>query len=299
MVEVAARLVLAVVLASGCLAKLASPRSSSAALATFGLSRPRSRWAAWGALIVTELALAAGVAAGLHLASYTAAGLMAIFGAGLLAAILRGRAGAPCACFGARSTVGWPAVTRNAVLSLAFLALPLLPEGQLSTDEWLTLGLVVALVACAALSVAVLALARELGMLRLRLGPGTALEIPEEGPAVGSRTELISRFDGGDTAELALAVFVSDGCHVCRSLEPAIASLSRDPMLAVEVFEERAEGAAWKALGVPGSPYAVAVDLAGTVLAKGTFNNLAQLESVLATAERRRAEQGTVEARGG
>ena len=27
----------------------------------------------------------------------------------------------------------------------------------------------------------------------------------------------------------------------------------------------------------------------GTVLAKGTFNNLAQLESVLATAERRRA----------
>ena len=35
----------------------------------------------------------------------------------------------------------------------------------------------------------------------------------------------------------------------------------------------------------------MALDLDGTVLAKGTFNNLAQLESVLATAERRRAER--------
>jgi len=35
------------------------------------------------------------------------------------------------------------------------------------------------------------------------------------------------------------------------------------------------------------------------VLAKGTFNNLAQLESVLAAAERRRAEHGFVEALGG
>jgi hypothetical protein len=35
----------------------------------------------------------------------------------------------------------------------------------------------------------------------------------------------------------------------------------------------------------------VALDLEGTVLAKGTFNNLAQLESVIATAGRRRAGQ--------
>jgi hypothetical protein len=39
---------------------------------------------------------------------------------------------------------------------------------------------------------------------------------------------------------------------------------------------------------VPGSPYAVALDADGTVLAKGTFNNLAQLESILAAGERRR-----------
>ena len=39
---------------------------------------------------------------------------------------------------------------------------------------------------------------------------------------------------------------------------------------------------------MPGSPFAVALDADGTVLAKGTFNTGAQLESVLATAERRR-----------
>jgi hypothetical protein len=250
------------------------------------------------ALIATELILAAGVAAGIDLAAYLAAALMAAFGAAMLAAMQRGRSGAPCACFGARSTVGWPAVARNLVLSFAFVALPLLPEGELTTDEWLGLGLGVALVACAGLAIAVLALAREVGMLRLRLGPAAALEIPEEGPTVGSRTDLIDGFERGPASELALAAFTSDGCHVCRELEPAIESLDRDPVLAVEVFEETSNPDVWRALEIPGSPYAIALDLDGTVLAKGTFNNLAQLESVLATAERRRAERGTVEALG-
>ena len=157
-------------LVAASVAKLASPRSSSAALGTFGIRSPGGRWAAWAALIATELMLAAGVAAGIDLAAYLAAGLMAAFGAAMLAAMQRGRSGAPCAC-GARSTVGWPAVARNLVLSFAFVALPLLPEGELTTDEWLGLGLGVALVACAGLAIAVLALAREVGMLRLRLGP--------------------------------------------------------------------------------------------------------------------------------
>jgi hypothetical protein len=298
MVEVGGRIVLTAVLVAASVAKLASPRSSSAALGTFGIRSRGGRWAAWVALIATELALAAGVAAGVDLAAYLAAALMAAFGAAMLAAMQRGRSGAPCACFGARSTVGWPAVARNLVLSFAFVALPLLPEGELSTDQWLALGLLVALLACAGLAVAVLALAREVGMLRLRLGPGAALEIPSEGPPIGSHTELIERFATPADTELALAVFVSDACHVCRGLEPAIASLGRDPRLAVEVFEEGADSEAWRAVDAPGSPYAVALDLAGVVLAKGTFNNLAQLESVLATAQRRGAERATVEGMG-
>ena len=39
---------------------------------------------------------------------------------------------------------------------------------------------------------------------------------------------------------------------------------------------------------MPGSPFVVAIDTDGTVLAKGTFNTGAQLETVLAAAERRR-----------
>ena len=76
---------------------------------------------------------------------------------------------------------------------------------------------------------------------------------------------------------------------MCRGLEPAIATLAGDPAVAVEVFDEVAEAEVWSELRIPGSPFAIALDPAATVLAKGTFNNLAQLESVLATAERRRA----------
>ena len=90
---------------------------------------------------------------------------------------------------------------------------------------------------------------------------------------------------------LALAVFSSEGCALCASAAPSVALLARDPALAVETFDEVRHADAWARASVPGSPYAVALDPGdGTVLAKGTFNGLAQLESVLATAERRALE---------
>jgi hypothetical protein len=289
--EVTARLVLGGLLAGASVAKLASPSTSRAALATFGLAGLRAQSVAWALLIACELGLAAGVIAGSDTAAYLAAALMATFAATMIAAILRGRAGAPCACFGARSTVGWGSVARNAVLAAAFAGLPALPQDDLSTDQWLGLGLGLALVACLGLAVAVLALAREVGLLRLRLGPAGALEIGEEGPPVFSRIPLISRFDLDPEAIFALAVFVSDGCHVCHALEPSIRALAGDPQVAVESFEELAEAVVWSELEIPGSPFAIALDRQGTVLSKGTFNNLAQLESVLATAQRRRGER--------
>ncbi|MGH2986030.1 MAG: hypothetical protein ACRDLO_05000, partial [Solirubrobacterales bacterium] len=109
--------------------------------------------------------------------------------------------------------------------------------------------------------------------------------------ALGSRSEVISRFRPEPETRLALAVFTSEGCHVCGALEPAIATLASEPSLALESFEETGEPAVWTELGIPGSPFAVALDLEGVVLAKGTVNNLAQLESVLAAAERRKAER--------
>ncbi len=285
------RLILGGVLAGASLAKLASPASSRAAMATFGIDGHRAQAIAWALLIACELGLAAGVIAGSATAAYLAAALMATFAATMIGAILRGRAGAPCACFGARSTVGWLAVARNAALAAAFAALPALPTDTLSTDQWLGLGLAVALLACTGLAVAVLALAREVGLLRLRLGPGSALEIAEEGPRLFAHTGLIARFSPEPEASLALAAFVSAGCHVCHSLEPSIRALANDPRVAVATFDEAADAEVWSELEIPGSPFAIALDLEGLVLAKGTFNNLAQLESVLATAERRRAER--------
>jgi hypothetical protein len=286
------RLALAVVLAGAALAKLASPRSSAAALGTFGIAGGRLRWVAWGILIAAELGLAAGVAAGSDEAAWAAAAMTTAFGLALVSAILRGRAGAPCACFGSRSKVSWLAVARNLLLAGAFAAVSFVPVGELSTEEWLGIGLGVALLACAGLGVALLALAREVGMLRLRLGPDSALEIPDEGPPLGKRAALIDRFDPGPHATLALAVFTSQGCHLCRSLEPSIAALAREPTLALRGFDEGQDAEAWKRLEVPGSPYGLAMDLDGTVLAKGTFNSLSQLESILATAERRRPQAG-------
>jgi hypothetical protein len=68
--------------------------------------------------------------------------------------------------------------------------------------------------------------------------------------------------------------------------------VAKDPRVAVGVFDEVAEAELWRNLEIPGSPFALALDRRGTVLAKGTFNNLAQLESVLATAARRERAAG-------
>lgn len=290
MIDLLARLLLAGALAGAALAKLASPRTSEAALATFGFREGGLRRLSWASLIALELALAAGVALGLDGAAYGAAALMAMFAALMGSALMRGRAGAPCACFGARSTVSGLSVARNLALAAAFAAVPSLPSGELSTDAWLGLGLGVVLLACVGLGIAVLALAREVGMLRLQLGTQGALEIAGEGPAVGAPApELAARLPLGGR-ELGLAVFSSAGCHICQTLAPAIENVARDPRVEVAVFDEDAEAPLWGALSIPGSPFAVAIGEHGTVLAKGTFNSLAQLESVLATADRRRRD---------
>jgi hypothetical protein len=127
MVEVAARLLLAGTLFGASVAKLASPESSRAAMATYGIDGPRAQAVSWALLITTEIGLAVAVAAGSDGAAFLAAGLMAMFGATMVSAILRGKAGAPCACFGARSTVGWRSVARNLLLGAAFAALPFVP----------------------------------------------------------------------------------------------------------------------------------------------------------------------------
>jgi Methylamine utilisation protein MauE len=289
LIALALRLGPAAVLGVAAVLKLARPGRSAAALAPFGLAGRTASGVVWATAAV-ELALAAGVAVGSDAAAYAAAGLLVLFAVALAAAMRSGRAGLPCPCFGAGSRIGWPAVARNVLLAAAFLAVPSVPDVSLSTDTWLAIGLVVALVAVAVLAVAVMALAREIGMLRLRLPPESALEVLSEGPEVGERTRVIERFDRERGVRVALAVFSSEGCRLCQGLRPAVAVLERDAGLDVRIFDERVDADVWAELAVPGSPYAVALGLDGTVLAKGTFNSFAQLESVIGAAETRARE---------
>lgn len=290
MPDPALRLILGALLVGTAAAKLRSPAASRAALGdTFGITVPAMQPVIWASVVTVELGLGVAVALGVDGAAYCAAALMALFAALMIGAILRGHAGEPCGCFGAESRVGWPAVGRNLVLAAAYATLPALSDAELATDTWLGIGLAVALAGCAALAIAVLALAREVGSLRMRVGPDSALELPGEGPELGSRTALVEEFGEREEAGFALAVFTSPACRICAGLEPAIATLAQHPALSLRTFREDADADAWAALDVPGSPYAVAMSAEGEVLAKGTFNNLAQLESVIATAERRRS----------
>ncbi len=124
--EVVVRIALAAVLAFSAASKLADARGSTAAMATFGFSTPASRRVAWTVAVLAEAVLAAGVAAGSDRAAHLAAALMLLFALTLGSALMRGRAGAPCACFGAGSTVGAGAVVRDLLLAAAFAALPAL-----------------------------------------------------------------------------------------------------------------------------------------------------------------------------
>src|SRR5512134_3822835 len=117
MLEIILRVGLGTVLAGAALAKLASARRSIAAMASYGFPEGTIRSVSWAALITVELATGVAVALGSDAAAYAAAALMLLFAALTAGALLRGRAGAPCACFGPRSTVSRLGVVRD--LSLA------------------------------------------------------------------------------------------------------------------------------------------------------------------------------------
>jgi hypothetical protein len=278
------RLFLAATLLGAAAAKLAAGRPARDALRAYGISRARARARLWAALIAIEAGLAVAVAGRVTGAAEVAAALLAAFALALVAAIARGRAGAPCGCLGGRSRIGWPGVGRTALLAAGFAALPLVPNTTPSTQTWLGIGLGVALLGMVALAVALLALARELGDLRLAVAPQAALSLEHEGPELGGRLRLIERFAG--RAPLALAVFTSPGCSLCRALEPSLRLLANDPEVELELFDEETEPEVWRSLSVPGSPYAVVLAPDGEVRAKGTFNTLFQLESLLADATR-------------
>ena len=216
MPDLALRLIFGALLVATAVAKLRSPAASRAALGeTFGVTVPAMRPLIWASVIAVELALGLGVAFDVGGAAYAAAALMAVLRRSWSGRSCVARPGA-LRLLWRRFASGWLAVLRNLVLAAIFASLPALSDVDLATDTWLGIGLGVALIACAALAFAVFALAREIGSLRMRVGPESALELPGEGPELGSRTSLISEFGEREEAGFALAVFTSPACQDLR-----------------------------------------------------------------------------------
>ena len=150
------------------------------------------------------------------------------------------------------------------------------------------------------LSLVVIALLRQVGVLHLRLSPTGALDTGE-GPPLGERAPRPLTPEGRE----ALVVFGSESCGMCRDLLPSATALARsDPHLSVVVASTSsafagmaeppatavADPVAVSAFRVKATPFAVYVDPDGVVRAKGIVNTLEHLESLVDQGRRRSSE---------
>ncbi|MFN3469537.1 MAG: methylamine utilization protein MauD [Novosphingobium sp.] len=175
-------------------------------------------------------------------------------------------------------------------------------------------GLVLAWVAIIALVVALLALARQVGVLHMRVAPAGALQTTG-GPAVGARAPAVPARDldgnavivGGPAkgVPLRLLMFVSATCPLCKGLIPAARSFARAERVELTfVGDDSAEAQramiaahglegyrfvngpeAGQAFAVGKLPYAVLLDAEGVILSKGLVNSREHLESLVVAHE--------------
>ena len=161
---------------------------------------------------------------------------------------------------------------------------------------WWTAAFVAQWILLVVLCVVVVALARQVGTLHLRLGPRGALEIDTEGPPLGEAVPAVDArgTDGtslvlGGAGGRRLVLFSSPTCIVCREVAPAVpAAAGAADLVSQIVHDPDAE----RAFDVPGTPFVVVLDEMGIVRAKGTVNNLEQVEGLVDTAARRMREEG-------
>ena len=178
---------------------------------------------------------------------------------------------------------------------------------------WWTVSYVVLWVLVLVLCMVVVALARQIGTLHMRLGPRGALEIDSEGPALGEAPPAIEieSLAGevltiGGPGVARVLMFVSPGCHLCEQVIPSLRAIAGDGAYSPVVVSdadmyETSTGlkirdipvpvvpgpAIARQYTVPGTPYLVVLDEGGIVRAKGTVNNLEQVEGLLDTARDR------------
>jgi methylamine dehydrogenase accessory protein MauD len=176
----------------------------------------------------------------------------------------------------------------------------------------LAISVAVLWVAVGVLSVVVLALARQVGVLHERVAPAGAL-LTRAGPAPGERAPVmdVRTFDGdaltvgGASAagRRTLLFFLSPSCPVCKTVLPTVLSVAADETPPIEVVlasdgrpdEHATLAAEFRAKGLPyvlstelglayqvaKLPYAVLIDADGVVRAKGIVNTREHVESLV------------------
>lgn len=164
------------------------------------------------------------------------------------------------------------------------------------------------------MAVALVALARQVGVLHVRVAPAGALSVTR-GPATGEKSPHlhVTTLSGAPLAigahlaagKRQLLMFVSAQCHVCKGLIPVAKSFARDERVEL-VFVGDDEASVQRGLiagmdiasypfvngpevgmayQVDKLPYAVLLDEHGTILAKGLVNSREHLESLVVSQE--------------
>jgi len=257
------------------------------ALAGYRLARPVVVVAV--AVPAAELAIGLALVSGLRTAGWAALVLLAAFSAALAVELADGNRPPACGCLPGAGTPGPWALTRNGALAVAAVAVGLGLHPVLGEAFWVA-SYAALWLAVAALAALVLALYRQVGVLHLRLGPRGALEHEAEGLPLG---EPAPHGLAGK-----LVVFTSESCPICHQIVPGLRALASDH--ALEVVHAHHEDVHGRELEqqflVPGTPFAVYVDVHGDVRAKGTVNTLEQLEGLIVTGRRRERELQVVHA---
>jgi uncharacterized membrane protein YphA (DoxX/SURF4 family) len=239
-------------------------------------------WAVMGAEAVVGILVLFGIA--MPVTAYAAVALGVVFLAALGWARLNGVERLRCGCFGASEG----RTTHLLLRAGGFTVLALVAAFGGGLDVSASSGTVVAIVlvllslAVVGLTLLVLALYRQVGVLTLRIGPRVPFELAEEGPELGQAAPAL---DGLRGRRSEVVFFFSSTCRICRQLSAGVAALVRQG-LSVRVVEEEQEEDAFARWNVPGTPFVVHL-VDGVVAAKGTVNTLEELELLLDTGRAR------------
>ena len=164
----------------------------------------------------------------------------------------------------------------------------------------------------AGLAIAGLALARQVGVLHVRVAPAGALDAGR-GPAIGDKAPVmpLTTLDGrpwllgGPASGKTLLMFVSAACPMCKTLIPVAKSFAAAERLSLvfvgdddpavqRTLVERHDLAGFPFINndeigrlfeVDKLPHAVLLDEQGVVLAKGLVNSREHLESLIISHE--------------